>query len=543
MAFIRAQKVVRDKTGKIISGSAAIVDVKYIPEGKYHSKQVVREKLGKVISLSDDRKIGVFMSPTRGLIEYNSTTDQFSPVDRGDERVDDETLFPEPQVHTVFGDVYLLLSNMRSTGMTSLLRDVFTSDEEYERVIAHQTHAVLKDGSHISCDLFTARSFLSYLISDIPIDTLYSDTQYFSFMGDDRVKVGFFRKYIKLMRRKNPRFGKGCFLDSTPLPNDIKDNPFNRLCSHGLKGADVQMRLALILDEESGKPVWYEIIPGNLLDINTLRPMLDQLESTLDISVDSLVLDAGYVSKDLIEEFNSNTYDQTSDDGRRMIARMPDKNGYPFDELYYSNCKMFPNAKYTFIRNGRRYFGIRREVTVFGFREYAYVYLDFDNALWKFEKYVLNHEVEYNALSDKAKTRKTYEFGFFVLISNVEMSPGKALDWYFERTDIEEFFKTAKEYLDLLPISKWTDCTVRGKILSDIISVIIYKDLRFSAHRAETSVSRTIGATQSLMCTRNGDHVIVESPNKQVKDIYVGMGVKVPTSLSVEHFKDEYLQL
>ena len=195
-----------------------------------------------------------------------------------------------------------------------------------------------------------------------------------------------------------------------------------------------------------------------------------------------------------------------------MIARMPDKVGYPFDELYESNHKLF--------RNGNRYFGIRREVTLFGYREYAYVYVDFDNALWKFEKYVLNHQREYESLSDKAKTSKIYEFRFFVLISNVEMSPAEALNWYFERVNIEEFFKTAKEYIEILPISKWTDATVRGKILSDIISVCAYKDMRVSAHQAETSMSRAIATTQPLMCTRKGDNVLVESPNRQVKNVY-----------------------
>ena len=133
---------------------------------------------------------------------------------------------------------------------------------------------------------------------------------------------------------------------------------------------------------------------------------------------------------------------------------------------------------------------------------------------------VLTDLREYESLSDMAKTSMIYEFRFFVLISNVEMSPAEALNWYFERVNIEEFFKTAKEYIEILPISKWTDATVRGKILSDIISVCAYKDMRVSAHQAETSMSRAIATTQPLMCTRKGDNVLVESPNRQVKNVY-----------------------
>ena len=73
MAFIKAQKIVRDENGVITSGSAAIVDTVYISTGsKNHSKHNVREKLGKVLYLSEDRKSGIFMSPTRGLVEYNA---------------------------------------------------------------------------------------------------------------------------------------------------------------------------------------------------------------------------------------------------------------------------------------------------------------------------------------------------------------------------------------------------------------------------------------------------------------------------------------
>lgn len=61
MAFIKTQKIVRDDTGKIISGSAAIVDAVYVHTGgKAHSKQLVREKLGKVLYLSRDKKSGIF---------------------------------------------------------------------------------------------------------------------------------------------------------------------------------------------------------------------------------------------------------------------------------------------------------------------------------------------------------------------------------------------------------------------------------------------------------------------------------------------------
>ena len=87
--------------------------------------------------LSDDKKEGIFQSPTRGLVEYNASSDSFSIVDRNDPRINTEELFPEPEVHTVFGDAYLLLQFLEKCGLLSVLRNVFPKDEAYERTLCH----------------------------------------------------------------------------------------------------------------------------------------------------------------------------------------------------------------------------------------------------------------------------------------------------------------------------------------------------------------------------------------------------------------------
>ena len=107
------------------------------------------------------------------------------------------------------------------------------------------------------------------VLEDVPVGSLHSDTRFFSTLGDDRTKMTFFRTFVSFMQKKDADFGHGCYVDSTPLPNDIDDNPFNALCCHGVGSSEVMTRLILVLDEKSGLPVWYDIIPGNVLDINT----------------------------------------------------------------------------------------------------------------------------------------------------------------------------------------------------------------------------------------------------------------------------------
>ena len=68
----------------------------------------------------------------------------------------------------------------------------------------------------------------------------------FTMMGDDKVKTRFFQAWVKAMRRVHPEFGKGCYVDSTPLPNDAKDNPFNALCSHDLLQFIFMLKIPLL---------------------------------------------------------------------------------------------------------------------------------------------------------------------------------------------------------------------------------------------------------------------------------------------------------
>lgn len=109
---------------------------------------------------------------------------------------------------------------------------------------------------------------------------------------------------------------------------------------------------------------------------------------------------------------------------------------------------------------------------------------------------------------------------------------------YFCRTEIETVFKTSKEYLELLPLSKWTDQTVRGKILHDIIiDTIILLRVRKEMEAAGISTSQLFGKTQSLICFKNhNEEAIVEVPNKKVKKYYKLLEISIPNYVDL---KDE----
>ena len=530
MAFIKVQKLVKDGS-KIVSGSASLVDTKYVAGQKYHAKHSVIEKLGKILYLSDDRKFGIFISPTRGLISYDVKQNLFGEISSNDPRISDEVVPTKPLVHTVFGDLYLLLKFLEKRGLFPVLRNVFPKKNDFERLLGHIFHGVLKDGSKIHCDDFLRKSVASYLLSNLNLDSFKSDVQFFTAMGSDEARMNFFSGLVKYMRKIKPGFGKGCYVDSTPLPNSLHNNPFNALCSHGVASVSVQMRLVLVLDEDSGIPVWYDIIPGNLLDLSTTMNVLNDVAVSLDVEIRSLVLDAGYVTKELISVFNQ-------DSDKKLIGRMPAKKGFPHKQLYWDCKALMSRGKYEFVLNEHTYFGYQKDVSVFGFKEYAYVYIDRENALQGFKQYLEGNEDDFYSLKDKDKDWLSVKYGYFVLLSNHQTNPKDLLREYFERTNIETVFKTSKDYLGLLPISKWTNASVRGKILTDMINTVIVLLLRKQYDQTGASLTEIIGRCQSLMCFKDDKRIYVEVPNKQTKKIYALFGIDVPSSVNLSEFQN-----
>lgn len=359
MSFFKVQKLRLGEDGNVLSGSASLVASEYVKGKNYHSKQVIIERLGKIIWLPEDRSSGIFYSPTRGLIECFPKDNIFQPVSQDDKRIINSKFKNKNIIHTIFGDVYWLLTFMAQSGMTDVITKAFPDKEFRDKVIIHILHTILHDNSRVTCDNFVLNSFIQYLFTNISFQTLKTDSDFFEKMGDDNCKVSFFKSYVNFIREKHENFGKGCYVDSTPLPNDIKDNPLNELCSHGTGHAENQLRLVLILDKENSLPVWFTTIAGNIVDINTVRPIVNDVLTTLDIDIDSFIFDAGYVSKQLINDICKSEY-------KSFIGRMPARRGYHYKDLYHHHVKPFyMKGEYHFDRRRHRYFGKKASIDLF----------------------------------------------------------------------------------------------------------------------------------------------------------------------------------
>ena len=551
---IRYRNIIRNSDNIIQSGSATLVENSYVPNAngnrlQNHSRQRVIERLGKVLWINDnDKNQGIFNSPSRGLVFYDLKKDQFIPVDAGDSRLNGTSFQVMPdRIHTNFGNAFLFFSEMEKTPFMNVLRESITKKVLYQKILAHLFHDCMKNGSSIKCGEFLKGSILSYILADIPFSNLDCDTSYFKSLSDDNLKTSFFKTLVMEMRKTIPEFGRACYADSTPLPGEAENNPFNALSSHGTDGAVIQARLILILDIQTNIPVWFEIIPANVLDKSTIISITKDVKATLDVDIEIYDLDAGYARKELFELFNRDNNTYHDNDGimreHTVLVRMPATNGYPRDDLYIRCKPNFYNGRYSFDYEHHTFFGERVQIDLFEYPEYAFVFIDKTQAESLLRGWREQHLAEWEALSGSAQDWYQVKDGFFILIGNKDQSPKSALVEYRGRASIEGFFRDGKTYLKILPLAKWNKQTVTGKVLHDIMETIFYRAYRRRVASVNMSMSGLIVCMDSWECFKSTNELLeVKTPKAQVREAVEKLGYAVPGHIDLLSFKRQILE-
>ena len=535
MPPVRAQKVVRDESGRIAGGSASVAGAGRVAGARYRSRQRVRERLGRVAGLSEGGRSGVFRSPTRGLVRYDADSDSLGPPGRGDGAPSDESSeFPEPPAHVVAGDCLLLLSVPGRSGLPGVPGEAFPRDGDYGRLLAHLPRSPPRDGSRVPCDDLVARSAASHLLPDVSVPSPGGVSAHSHAMGSDAARVSLLRALASAARASDPSLGTRRHVGPAPLPGGLADSPPDALPSHGVGAAAHRSRLAPGPGDATGIPAWHGVTPGDAAGAGTLARVREDVEATLGVTVSSAVLDAGYVTRELVGG------------EMRYLARMPARRGYPFKSMWHRVKPQVNRGKYLFVRGGHAYFGRHFVRSVLGARTHLYVYVDKDRALSCLRQTMAERPGEYEAMLERDKDWEGARGGFFVLMSNMdEMAPASALDAYFSRMEVEQVFKTAKDHLRLLPIAKWTETAMRGKVLHDVICTVATLQVRKAVADAGRCWSPTDlwGKSSSLMCFRNGPALVLETPNRQCRQRFEGLGFKVPAKVDVASYRRDVLKL
>lgn len=413
-------------------------------DGKVRKTGVVY--LGRVIDLDK----GVFCSKERGVYTYNVTTGEYGVADpkylgglSNDRRKKDKLILD-------FGDVYLVDAFIKSIGYDKVLESIgYGNPDTLKAMVAYyivseraNVYAKTWQEGNIAKVLYPRADLLSPRISD-----------FLEALGRDKIRRAYFQAHIKWIK-ENVCDDPAILIDSTGLPNDIKIN-LTQISNHN---GDInnEARMITSVQRDSGFPLMFRAVPGNVVDVSTLSRTITLL-AEYGLYTDLSLLDAGYYSDDNVDLLYQASID--------FVTRLPERNR----TLYSSILKKAQpdlRRKENLVKYRDRYVYIKRVECHIGKNDnlaYAYVGFDVDGS----------GDTNHKVISSSRKKVKSIDAmhdafessGIFILISSTAFDADEILEVYYLRQQVEQYFDISKGVSRLTPLRVHTEQRVLGHLL------------------------------------------------------------------------------
>ena len=295
-----------------------------------------------------------------------------------------------------------------------------------------------------------------------------------------------------------------------------------------------QINFSLVVDKEKGIPVRYDVYPGSIADITTLKNTIIRLKDAGSEQF-RLVMDRGFFSQTTLAELMSEnipfilpaTYQLTSIKELMSKSQNKVKQAEYLHKLEKGPIFAMPvklehqldidGKPRTLTVDGYCYYDPKREQDE---RDSFYVQLfDATDRLkkarpqsWKRPEVVVNEIAKGFArylkwkftdgtfevsIRQKAVTQRLNRLGRFILFYNGELDWLSCLTLYRERDAVEKCFLRMKNDLDTLPLNARREDSVRGYLFMVFIALII--KMRLQMILKETGLSKQYSVKKLLL--------------------------------------------
>jgi hypothetical protein len=414
-----------------------------------------------------------------------------------------------------FGDAWFLDQILEKSGLKKLFSDVLVN--ESDTLLSLLAFKLLDANANSYAERWFEGSYAQFLY---PKAVLASPriSEFMQRLGKEETKRSFFEAYTPFLK-KLPGVSENVLIDSTGLPNDIhfdytKVNNHNGVISR-------EVRLIYVVERNTGLPVYFRYVAGNIVDVITLRVTINHLKAH-GMDVKHGILDAGYCSEKNINELYSSDIP--------FLIRLP--NNTMAKGLIRKFGGNVNNKEYALEYGDRLLFMKRVPTKLFGHDAYAYIAIDFQRQKEEQERYY-RKVVENSRKKKKGKTEKDEnDMGYFVLISSEMLDTSEVMPLYYMRQTIEQTFDFAKNDVALVPVRTHTDETFRGHLmLSFMATVLLISVKRFLKTRkktAELPAIQALKAMRYIKCDIFPNTIVTSEPSKYANLIINELKLTVP---------------
>ena len=478
-----------------------------IRRGNYvtHSKQLY---LGKVI----DKSRLIFYKKEQGFYQFDPKTQTMSSVP--DEQLPDalpqlDKRLRNRNVIVSFGGSYFLQELITHIEYTKVLDSIVTKTPDTMYGLLH--YYALSPDSDCNAFRWYQNSYARFLFPQANLSSQRISDFYATF-GNDSNRRAFFEHHIPYVSSVTDD-EYAILIDSTGCQNAC-NVPFTKVSKHNNE-INVEFRLVVVIQRSTGLPVYYEIIPGNVIDSSTIDRII-KLMKVYDYKVTHVSGDAGYscpaniekviiCGSDLIMRLNP-AYNQYKTIAAEHSAEMSSTAFNPKTDVHYRNRVVrvlkIPCVIGTDMDN--------KEVT-------GYVYLCRDLQAYhsKSDHYMKYHGKD--AASAEAIIEACEKFGEFAIISTQDMEIRDVIPTYYMRQGVEQFFDYAKNMGKMMPVRNHNEATISGHMLMSFITTFLVIAIKNRMNIMDTpyvAIPKKLNAGEDTILINHSDndqeHILVQ---------------------------------
>ncbi|AAM25266.1 transposase [Caldanaerobacter subterraneus subsp. tengcongensis MB4] len=347
--------------------------------------------------------------------------------------------------------------------------------------------------------------------------------------------------------------------------DDLRDFGFSK----DNKVNEVQVVMGMLVDKE-GRPVGYELFPGDTVDSKTMIEVLRKLKDKFCIDQVIIVADKGLNSKLNLKLIKEAGYDyivasRLKNMSKEILDRVFDEEGYQvleekkwrFDrEIFGEEFRFKVIERENIIKTGEgEIFKIPENLIITYSSKRAKKDKEDRQRLVEKAKELLERpgnvraaekrggrkylrrisESEEYVLDEEAIKRDEKFDGFYAIqTSKKEMSVTEVLNAYHDLWKIEQSFRVMKSCLKVRPIFHWTEKRIRGHFVVCYLAFLLERTLEYSLRAkwkelSSDRIKEAIGSMNFVEIEINGKkYLIKQKIEEEAEDILKVMKIKAP---------------
>ncbi|MDX2050103.1 MAG: IS1634 family transposase [Rickettsiaceae bacterium] len=383
---------------------------------------------------------------------------------------------------------------------------------------------------------FNSKDWFGY--KDIELHHLYRTLDELN-NYEDAIKEHIFKQQKRLTKDKIEvvLFDVTTLYFESKRQDELRDFGYSKDCKFG----EVQVVLSLMVSSD-GRPLGYEVFPGNSFEGNCLIKSIKVLQNKYNIKKVTVVADRGMSSANNLQHIRDAGFDfcvgfRIKAASKKLQREILNEEGYEINKLENGDI-----LKYKTIDNGNNkllcIYSSKRADKDRADREKMLIKAEIMLAQGSYKrksgakKYLkMEEQVATEVLYDKAYRESEYD-GFYAISYSEENGQSKdILDAYHSLWRIEESFRGMKHFLETRPMFHWSESRIKGHIALNFISLAFERELEMSSNLTQAKIRKALYEMQvSRMKVDETEFLCYSNSGKDGKIILDSLKIKLPNN-------------